>query len=285
MILYRLIHLTRYLYETPASRARHFMHLIPRPAPGQSVRRATLTVAPHPSDRSDATDYFGNHTTMIGISVPHGSLDVTMEAEIAIDPAPSPALAGLAWDALAEDTVQPAIAEFRLPTRLTGSDAAIAAFAASCFPPRADLMAATTGLMHALHAAFRYRPGSTTVATTGAGALARQEGVCQDYAHAMLACLRARNLPCRYVSGYLRSATVAGAVAHRGAEQTHAWVAAWLGPSHGWIGFDPTNDLVVATDHVTLAWGRDYDDVSPIRGIIRGGGRHTPEVSVWLEPA
>lgn len=285
MITYRLRHHTNYRYETPATDARHFMHLIPRDTVAQTVRHARLTIAPHPSDRADSADYFGNHTTMIGIAPPHDALDVLLEAEIVVDPPARPVRADVAWDTLATRPLLPEITEFRLATRLTQPDAETSAFAAASFVAGADLMEAATGLMHALHDTFRYRPNSTTVTTSGAEALFRKEGVCQDYAHAMLTCLRARNLPCRYVSGYLRSAPAASAVTHRGAEQTHAWVAAWMGPDNGWIGFDPTNGLLVAEDHVTLAWGRDYDDVSPIRGIIRGGGRHTPEVSVRLEPA
>lgn len=285
MIHYRLIHRTSYDYETPATRARHFMHLLPRARPGQAVRQAMLRIGPTPSDRTDETDYFGNPTTTIEIDAAHDALEVTVEAEIDVAPAAPPVSAGFSWESVPADTqLAPEIAEFRGPSPLTLADDGVRALAATHFRPGTDLMAALTGLNRDLFTTFRYRPGSTTVATTGARALARREGVCQDYAHAMLACLRSIGLPARYVSGYLRSAPVSG-TAHRGAEQTHAWVSAWLGPAHGWVDFDPTNDLVVTGDHVTLAWGRDYDDVSPIRGVIRGGGRHTPRVSVSLGPA
>lgn len=286
MIRYRLIHKTQYRYETPATRARHFMHLLPRARDGQAVHHAALDVGPIPSSRADETDYFGNPTTTIEIDAPHETLDVTVAAEIGLAPPKPPETAGMAWAAMANDLrLPPEITEFRAPTRLTGTDEAVQAFTEAHFTPGADLMTALTGLMHDLFAGFRYRPGSTTIATTGARALARREGVCQDYAHAMLACLRGRGLPARYVSGYLRSSPTGGGAQHRGAEQTHAWVSAWLGPVHGWVDFDPTNDMLVTTDHVTLAWGRDYDDVSPIRGVILGGGKHTPHVSVRLEPS
>lgn len=282
MIRYRLIHHTRYDYDAPATRARHFMHLLPRPRTGQIVRNAELRIGPAPSDRADETDYFGNPTTAIEIDAPHDALDVTVEAEIGLVPATPPVTAGFSWESVADDPdLAPEIAEFRVPSRLTQADQDVRAFAQAHFAPEADLMTGLVGLSHELFTIFRYRPGSTTIATTGARALARREGVCQDYAHAMLACLRARRLPARYVSGYLRSRAADGGT-HRGAEQTHAWVSAWIGPTYGWVDFDPTNDLLVTSDHVTLAWGRDYDDVSPIRGVILGGGRHTPSVSVSL---
>ncbi|MDX5932413.1 transglutaminase family protein [Acidiphilium acidophilum] len=287
---YRLTHSTLYTYQTKAIRARHFLHLLPRARPGQILDVATLAIEPAPSDRYDEFDYFGNRITSVDIDAPHDMFHATVRADILLDPRPPLEHAGLAWESIANDTaLPPDIAEFAVPTRLTGADDGVLALARRHFTPQADMMAATAGLSHHLYEIFRYRSGVTSVTTTGPAALAKREGVCQDYAQAMLACLRAIGLPARYVSGYLRSQTVSPDSGnpdsgYSGAEQTHAWVSVWFGPQHGWVDFDPTNDLIVAGEHVTLAWGRDFTDVSPTCGIILGGRRHTLKVSVVLAP-
>jgi transglutaminase-like putative cysteine protease len=282
---YRLTHRTLYTYHTPAIRARHFLHLLPRNRPGQRLDVATLAIEPPPSDRYDEFDYFGNHITSVDIDAPHDMFRATVCADILIDPPARLERAGIAWEAVAQaDTMPPEIAEFAVPTRLTGASDGVHALARRHFTPQADIMAATAALNHHLYAIFHYRPGVTSVTTTGPAALAKREGVCQDYAQAMLACLRAVGLPGRYVSGYLRSQTESADSGYSGAEQTHAWVSVWFGPLHGWVDFDPTNDLIVADEHVTLAWGRDFTDVSPTCGIILGGRRHTLKVSVVLAP-
>ncbi|MGC9270031.1 transglutaminase family protein [Acidiphilium sp.] len=285
MMNYRLSHRTTYTYQTPAIRARHFLHLLPRARPGQILSAAALTIEPVPSNRCDEVDYFGNHVTSIDIDAPHTVFEATVTADITVAPLPMIRHAGINWEAIAGDPMMPPdIAEFRLPTRLTGTDEAVLAFVRGHFTPYADIMQATEALMHDLYAKFNYRAGVTTTATTGPAALAKLEGVCQDYSHAMLACLRALGLPARYVSGYLRSQIAGDVNAYSGAEQSHAWVSVWLGPMHGWVDFDPTNDLIVSDAHVTLAWGREFADVSPTCGIILGGRRHTLKVSVVLAP-
>jgi transglutaminase-like putative cysteine protease len=137
--------------------------------------------------------------------------------------------------------------------------------------------------MARIRADFVFRAGVTTVTTQIATVLERREGVCQDFTHLMIAALRALGLPARYVSGYVRTRPPPGGIRLMGADQSHAWVAAWLGPAHGWIDLDPTNNMVVRDEHVVLGWGRDYSDVSPLRGVILGGGRHALTVSVDLE--
>lgn len=285
MIRYRLTHHTIYSYEKPAIRARHFLHLIPRARTGQTLDTATLTIEPPPIERCDSTDYYGNAITTIEIEAPHSTFRATTEATLRLDRPPPIQTANAAWESIAHDPrLPPDIAEFRLPTRLTGTDETVQACARRHFTPDADIMHATRSLMHDLYAIFRYRPGTTTITTTGPAALAKREGVCQDYTHAMLACLRTVGLPARYISGYLRSQPEADGTTYTGAEQTHAWVSVWLGPTHGWIDFDPTNNLLVTTNHATLAWGRDFTDVSPSCGIILGGGRHRLKATVLLQP-
>ncbi len=275
-MIYDLTHRTLYHYAEPARFARHLLHLLPRAREGQRVLDARLEIAPLPEKRFDEVDYFGNKLTTIALIAPHETLEITLRATIAREaPEEAPHAATLA--AVREAA---AFAEFTLPTALTEADAAISDFASAATANESDAFGAGLALMGAINRSFTYRPGVTSVATTAPAALARQEGVCQDYAHVMLAALRALGLPCRYVSGYLRSGD-----ATRGAEQSHAWVSLWVGPEGGWVDFDPTNDRVAGADHATLAWGRDFEDVSPVRGVIRGGGRHRPVVEVAMLPA
>ena len=284
-MIYRLAHRTLYRYAEPASFARHLLHLLPRARPGQRVIAASLDIAPQPEHRFDETDYFGNTLTTIALIAPHETLEIVLRAEIDLVPAIDLPIPAQSCDAIrASAPGRPDLAEFLLPTRLTAPDAAIEAFARSAAGDYTDSLAVGLGLMRAIFASFTYRPGSTSIATTARTALSRREGVCQDYAHVMLAALRAIGLPCRYVSGYLRSGSDDGDALPRGAEQSHAWVSLWTGDESGWVDLDPTNGLLVEANHATLAWGRDFEDVSPVRGVIRGGGRHTPLVEVTMTP-
>jgi transglutaminase-like putative cysteine protease len=151
------------------------------------------------------------------------------------------------------------------------------------FPAGRPVLAGLLDLTARIRGDFTFRPGVTTIATPVAKVLRQRAGVCQDFTHVMIAGLRALGLPARYVSGYIRTRPPPGRAARRGADQSHAWVGAWLGPEHGWIDLDPTNDLVVQDEHVVLGWGRDYGDVSPVRGVLLGGGTHKLSVSVDLE--
>ena len=159
------------------------------------------------------------------------------------------------------------------------------AYAAPSFPPGRPVLAGLRDLMGRIRREFAFRAGVTTIATPVAKVLQLRAGVCQDFTHLMIAGLRCLGLPARYVSGYIRTRPPPGAVRRRGADQSHAWVGAWLGPEHGWVDVDPTNNLIVSDEHVVLGWGRDFGDVSPVRGVILGGGRHSLTVAVDVEPA
>lgn len=284
-MIYRLTHRTLYRYAEPASFARHLLHLLPRARPGQRVLSASLDIAPAPEHRFDETDYFGNRLTTVALIEPHDALEIVLRAEIELTPTVELPVPAQSCDAIrAAAPFRPDLAEFLLPTRLTAPDAAIEAFACKAAGDHTDSLAVGLGLMQAIFTDFAYRPGSTSIATTARAALGRREGVCQDYAHVMLSALRALGLPCRYVSGYLRSGSDDGTSLPRGAEQSHAWVSLWTGDAAGWVDLDPTNGLLVEASHATLAWGRDFEDVSPVRGVIRGGGRHTPLVEVTMTP-
>lgn len=173
--------------------------------------------------------------------------------------------------------------EFVLPTWYAPLDGALARFAREAFRPGTPLLVAAIGLMHRVHRRFEYRPAATSVGTRATEALAQQRGVCQDFAHVMIGAMRSIGLAARYVSGYLLTQPPPGQPRLIGADASHAWVQVWC-PVHGWVALDPTNAVPAGTDHVTLAWGRDYADVAPLRGVIRGGGQAHPHVAVTVEP-
>ncbi|HEY5809916.1 MAG TPA: transglutaminase family protein, partial [Povalibacter sp.] len=156
-------------------------------------------------------------------------------------------------------------------------------YSAECFPAGRTVLDCADSLMHKLHDEMTYAPGETTVSTSLLEVLEKRRGVCQDYAHFMIACLRSRGLAARYVSGYLRTVPAPGAKVLVGADASHAWVSVYC-PVSGWVEFDPTNGVRADTDHITVAWGRDFSDVSPLRGVIVGGGQHQLSVSVTVTP-
>ncbi|CAB4243798.1 conserved protein of unknown function [Methylacidimicrobium sp. AP8] len=284
MTCYRLHHVTVYEYSEAVVLGTHFLHLLPRERPGQRVLAARLEISPAPDTRRDEIDHFGNLTTTVSITGEHREFRVAMSATVEVELPPLPATTP-AWEEIAAcglDDVD--LVEFCLPSPLAAPDGEIAAYAAASFPAGRPILEALLDLGGRLYADMSYVPGATGSATTASEAFAGRRGVCQDYAHLMIACLRALRLPARYVSGYLRTQPPPGQEKLRGADQSHAWVSAWAGPEAGWIDFDPTNRLLVRDEHVTLAWGRDFQDVSPLRGVIVGGGCHTVRVAVDLDP-
>ncbi|MDD2766115.1 MAG: transglutaminase family protein [Opitutaceae bacterium] len=285
MTLYRLHHTTVYDYtEAAVVLGTHFLHLLPRERPGQTVLAAQLDISPTPDSRRDEVDHFGNLTTTVSITGAHREFRVAMSATVEVSQSALPA-ATPAWEEIAARSIDDVdLAEFCLPSALAAPDGEIAAYAAASFPAGRPILEALLDLGGRLYADMTYEPGATGSATTASQAFAGRRGVCQDYAHLMVACLRAVRLPARYVSGYLRTQPPPGQKKLRGADQSHAWTSAWAGLEAGWIDFDPTNRLLVREEHVTLAWGRDFHDVSPLRGVIVGGGRHTVRVQVDLDP-
>ncbi len=285
-MIYRLHHVTTYDYAEPVVIGTHFMHLLPRERPGQFVREAQLDISPTPDNRRDEVDHFGNHSTTVALAGVHKQFVVALSATVEVEqPAPPPPEETLRWEAIAARAINdPDVAEYCLPSPLAAPEAEIADYAAVSFLPGRNILSALLELNMRIWMEMAYRPGVTNNCTTAMHVLKIRAGVCQDYAHLMIACLRALGLPGRYVSGYLCTSPPPGQVKRRGADQSHAWVACWLGPDVGWVDFDPTNNLLVRDEHVTLAWGRDFQDVSPLRGIILGGGRHSLRVNVDLDP-
>ncbi|MBB5690947.1 transglutaminase family protein [Roseomonas alkaliterrae] len=285
-MIYRLRHVTTYAYAHPVDLAAHLLLLTPRRLPHQSVARASLRVTPTPSHTTLATDHFGNAAMRVFLDVPHARFEVVAEAVVEVrfpDP-PAPA-ATPAWEDVAAGARAAEAAEFLFGSALAPLVPAAAGYAAASFPARRPVLAGLLELMGRIRRDFTYRPGVTGPHTQVADVLESRTGVCQDYAHVMISGLRGLGIPARYVSGYVRTRPPPGGIARRGSDQSHAWVEAWLGPEHGWVGLDPTNDIVVKDEHVVLAWGRDFADVSPLRGVILGGGEHGLWVGVDLEEA
>nr|WP_246514055.1 transglutaminase family protein [Neoroseomonas soli] len=279
-------HVTTYAYAHPVDLAAHLLLLTPRQLPHQKAARATLTVTPAPSRITEARDHFGNQATRVFLDVPHERFEVVSEALVEVRfPDPPPAAETLPWEAVADAARASSAAEFVFASPLAPLLPAATGYAAASFPPGRPVLAGLLEVMGRIRRDFVYRPGVTGPNTQVAEVIEGRSGVCQDFAHVMICALRGLGLPARYVSGYVRTRPPPGGVARRGADQSHAWVEAWLGPEHGWIGLDPTNDIVVRDEHVVLAWGRDFADVSPLRGVILGGGEHGLWVGVDLEEA
>ena len=285
-IRYALRHATLYRYAQPVDIANHLLHLTPRPVPGQVVHSARLDITPAPAHRTEGTDHHGNGVTWLSIEAPHDRLEVVLDAVVEVGfPAPPPAASTLAWEAVRDATLRPegaGAAEFALPSQLAPADAGAGAYAARSFPPGRPILEGLLELTGRIRRDFAFKPGVTTISTPVSQVLSLRAGVCQDFAHLMIAGLRAIGLPARYCSGYVRTRPAPGQARRQGADQSHAWVGAWMGPALGWVDLDPTNDLVVRDEHVLLSWGRDYADISPVKGILLGGGKQVLEVSVDL---
>lgn len=287
---YRVRHSTVYAYAEKVDLSGHMLHLSPRALPGQTVETAAIHAAPEPSRVSQGVDHFGNAVRWLFLDRPHDRFEVTVEAVVDVAfPPPPPAAGTPPWEQVAQAAALggPTAwqdAEFAFASPMAPADPAAGAYAALSFWPGRPVLEGLLDLTRRINTEFAFRPGETTLHTPVSQVLAQRAGVCQDFTHLMIAGLRALGLPARYVSGYLRTRPPPGGEALRGADQSHAWVGGWMGPAHGWVDLDPTNNLVVGSEHVVLAWGRDYGDISPIRGVILGGGAHTVEVGVDLAP-
>jgi transglutaminase-like putative cysteine protease len=283
---YALRHATLYRYAAPVDLATHLLHLTPRALPGQSVEAVAIEVSPGPAHRVEGRDAYGNGVTWLSIEAPHAALEVVLEAVVTVGFAPPPpAGATPRWEAVRDAAARVEgveAAEFSLPSPLAPADPGAGAYAEESFPPGRQVLAGLLDLIARIRRDFAFRPGVTTISTPVGQVLAGRAGVCQDFAHLMIAGLRALGLPARYCSGYVRTRPLPGQAHRQGADQSHAWVGCWLGPGLGWVDLDPTNDLVVRDEHVLLGWGRDFADVSPVKGILLGGGRQTLEVRVDL---
>ena len=287
---YTVEHETRYAYRVPVSQSWQLAHLTPRELPWQHVLSHELRIEPATDERRDERDDFGNGVTHFAVYGPHPLLRVLMLSRVEVGARPDAARAGsLAWEAVGEsvrsDPAQDGLAPARLsqPSALVPWSEAARAYAAPSFAAGRDWLEAVCDLMHRIHADFAFDAEATTVTTQVDEVLELRSGVCQDFAHVMLACLRGRGLPARYVSGYLLTDPPPGRARLLGADASHAWVAAYS-PRHGWVELDPTNDTLADRRYITLAWGADFADVVPLRGVILGGRGQSMEVEVSVIP-
>lgn len=285
---YRVTHTTTYEYEELVSIGHNELRLEPRSAPRQQCLATALAIEPTPAVLATELDYFGNRTSFFTLQEPHHRMQVTARSDLEIASVRPPrAAATPPWEALREwirtQRSEEALSalEMSFDSPLVPAEPEYAEYARECFGAERPILEAAIDLTSRIHADFEYRQGATSVTTPVAEVFARRHGVCQDFAHLELACLRALGLPARYVSGYLHTRR-SGRERLVGSDASHAWVSVWCGDV-GWIDLDPTNDLVTGEEHVTLAWGRDYGDVAPIKGVILGGGEHTVEVAVEVE--
>lgn len=283
---FQIAHVTRYHYSLPVNECHNEARLQPRLAAWQECESFQVTVDPQPNLMSARHDYFGNPVLYFGVDAPHQVLTITANSVVRVGPRARPDLeASRPWDQIvaqvaeATDTTVLDAREFVLDSPLVAASPELAAFAQPAFSPGRPLLAAVHDLNHLIHHSLVYDPHFTTVVTPLAVVFTERRGVCQDFAHLAIGCLRALGLPARYVSGYLESVPPPGVERLRGADASHAWFAVF-DPDVGWVDFDPTNDQIVDAQHVTLAWGRDYADVTPVKGVLLGGGAHSIEVAV-----
>jgi transglutaminase-like putative cysteine protease len=278
-------HITRYLYSGPVSMCHTEVHLQPRPRKHQTILEFGLDVSPSPDSTLTREDYFGNEVTFFSIAEPHRELIITSRCLANIEPLAPPALdLSPAWEQVREETGRRDTAEsfeagqFVFESPSVPSGGRFAEYAASSFAAGRPFLSAVEDISQRIFTDFRYDRRATTISTSVDEVLELRRGVCQDFAHVMIACLRSLKLPARYMSGYIRTG---GDFA--GEDASHAWVSVWC-PVFGWQDFDPTNNVMPRGDHFTVAWGRDYSDVTPVKGVALGGGEQVISVSVDVSP-
>jgi transglutaminase-like putative cysteine protease len=283
-----VLHETEYRYEAPVSQSWQLAHLSPRVCARQRVIEHRLEVSPAPDWIDSRTDAFGNAVAAFAIHAAHERLDVIAESRIEIAPPLSDTEAALrpfdssaARRAIGREALE--LASFFGPSPLVPRSRRAFHYASRSFRPGVPFIVALDGLAHRIHRDFEFDAEATTVTTPLEQVFAERRGVCQDFAQLMIACLRSVGVPARYVSGYILTQPPPGKPRLVGADASHAWVSAWC-PGQGWIDVDPTNDRRVDQDFVTLGWGRDFSDVTPLRGVILGGGAQELEARVTVTP-
>jgi transglutaminase-like putative cysteine protease len=283
---YRIQHKTDYRYTEPASLSQNELFLLPRQTATQQVLDARLEIAPHPQYLHRRTDYFGNQVQVFMVQQPHSALTMTAASTVATtrpatpDPGRTPA-----WETVARQLAAPAqpadldACQFIFPSPLVTLGPEVADYARASFAPGTPVLACALDLIQRIYTEFTYDKSATTIDTPVEQLLKDRKGVCQDFAHLAIGCLRAQGLAARYVSGYLETQPPPGKPKLAGADASHAWIAIFI-PGSGWVDLDPTNNLIPGEAHITLAWGRDYGDVTPVKGVVMGGGVHTLTVTV-----
>ncbi len=284
---YRVLHRTAYDYSSVVTHCHNEAYLMPRDCPGQQSLTGRLRIDPAPAQLLERRDYFGNRVSYFAIETPHTLLTVRTECEVMI--ADPPGLdSAPAWDRVRDswpEQLTPAGLMARgltLPSPFVEPDPAVLAYARPSFPSGRPLLEAVMELTERIHADFIYDPHSTDIVTPLSEVLEHRRGVCQDFAHLGIACLRSLGLAARYVSGYLETLPPPGRPKLQGVDASHAWFAVHV-PEQGWYDFDPTNRQMRTRQYITTAWGRDYGDVTPLKGVVFGGGEHQLAVAVDVQ--
>lgn len=288
---YQLTHSTRYLYDGSVTVSHHLARLSPRNLPGQQCPWHELDIRPTPVGRGVHIDSFGNTTTYFEVEGKHEMLEVIARSLVEVFPTKAQdAMSTPPWetvrDACQAEKLTPGsdAGMFRFASAMVPVGPEFAAFARQDFPSGRPVLAGVTALTARIFQEFKFDPRATDVATPVSEVLKKRAGVCQDFAHLMIACLRSLGLPARYVSGYLETVPPPGQKRMIGADASHAWVSVFCGDAAGWVDTDPTNNVLPGERHITVAWGRDFADVSPLRGVTLGAGGQRLEVAVDVLP-
>ncbi len=289
-VRYRIRHSTSYNYADSVSIAHNEARLIPRNTEFQEVHSTRMLIEPTPTFLDRESDYYGNCLSRFALEEEHGRFVITADSDVTVhDPKPPDPAQTPSWDTVVKRLRKPkddrdlAAYELTFDSPYVRPFAELTALAAEIFAPGRPVLEAAIELTSRIHADLTYDPKATTVATPLAEVVEHKRGVCQDFAHFQLSCLRSIGLAARYVSGYLRTYPPEGQKRLEGADASHAWVSLYV-PDHGWIDLDPTNDMLAGLDHVVVGWGRDFGDLSPLKGVVLGGGAHKVSVAVDVMP-
>ncbi len=286
-MIYDIRHVTTYSYESPVSFARCSLRLEPRSGDGQQLVSHSVEIRPRPAERTVRRDFFGTHTESVLIETAHRNLRIDSRSRVSVSrqalgrttqSPPWESVRDVAFEASSLGPASPV--GYVFASTLVPVQPPVTAYAVVSFAPGTGILAGSVDLMHRIRRDFKYDPKATVISTPLKEVFEKRHGVCQDFAHVMIAGLRGLGLPAAYVSGYLRTIPPPGKPRLQGADATHAWVSVWCGAAIGWVGFDPTNDLLVENDHIILAVGRDFSDVSPVDGIIVGSRKQKLAVAV-----
>lgn len=289
-MIYDVSHRTVYRYSSPVVQSQHIVHMSPRAVERQRVKGHALLIEPAPTIRTEREDYFGNRVVLFDIEQDHAELIVQARSTISVSaPTVIDLSASTPWNELAQRIADPRagtdldVARYTCASKNTRPTPDIAAYARQSFPSGRPVLKGAWDLVERIYDDFTFDPTATDLSTPITQVLQQRRGVCQDFSHLALACLRAMRLSARYVSGYILTRPPVGTPRLAGADASHAWISVWS-PEFGWVDFDPTNGLMPRDEHITIAYGRDYDDVSPISGILLGGSEHSVSVGVDVVP-
>jgi transglutaminase-like putative cysteine protease len=283
-------HRTTYSYRLPVAQSYHQVHLQPRSGRYQSLVHHSLLIEPVPATSTAIVDYYGNAAGLLRIEDEHSELVVHARSTVEVVAPPRVDVSATCpWDSVAGNAGQPDgrldvdVLQFSCNSRLTPASRQVLSFAREFFPPGRPVLEGALALTVHIQQAFKFDPTATDVSTPIAHVLEQRRGVCQDFAHLGLAALRTLGIPARYVSGYLLTRPPPGRPKLRGTDASHAWLSVWA-PETGWVDFDPTNGLMPEGEHITVAYGRDYEDICPISGVLLGGGDQRMAVAVDVDP-